>query len=81
MIVDQTTLEHHLAKLCGVDVDPLDPATVDDRRCETATGQQIDPADMLAAALVGQVRRVVLDTAGVVIDLGRTLAVVHRQRP
>ena len=71
VIVDQTTFEHHLAKLCGVDVDPLDPKTVDERRCETSTGQQIDPADMLAAALTGHVRRVVLDSAGVVIDLGR----------
>ncbi len=71
VIVDQTTLEHHLNRLCGVDVEPLDPASVDDRRCETVTGHQLDPADMLAAALVGQLRRVVLDTAGVVIDLGR----------
>ncbi len=27
VIVDQTTFEHHLARLCGVEVDPLDPAT------------------------------------------------------
>jgi Domain of unknown function (DUF222) len=71
IIVDQQTLEHHLTRLAGVDVAPLDPATVDDRHCETSTGHQIDPADMLAAALCGHVRRVVLDTAGVVIDLGR----------
>jgi hypothetical protein len=71
IIVDQTTLEHHLTKLAGLDVEPLDPRTVDDRRCETSTGHQLDPNDILAAALVGHVRRVVLDTAGVVIDLGR----------
>ena len=35
IIVDQTTLEHHLATLAGADVAPLDPATVDERRCET----------------------------------------------
>jgi Domain of unknown function (DUF222) len=71
IIVDQQTLEHHLNRLAGVDVEPLDPATVDDRRCETSTGHQVDPDDMLAATLCGYVRRVVLDTAGVVIDLGR----------
>jgi PAS domain-containing protein len=71
IIVDQATLQHHLARMAGADPEPLDPATVDERRCETSTGHQIDPADMLAAALTGHVRRVVFDTAGVVIDLGR----------
>jgi Domain of unknown function (DUF222) len=71
IIVDHTTFEHHLTQLAGGNVEPLDPATVDERRCETATGHQIDPADMLAAALCGQVRRVLMDSAGVVIDLGR----------
>jgi Domain of unknown function (DUF222) len=71
IIVDQQTLEHHLARMAGSDVEPLDPSTVDDRRCETSTGHQVDPDDLLAAALCGHVRRVVLDTAGVVIDLGR----------
>ncbi len=71
VIVDLATLEHHLATLAGADPDPLDPATVDQRRCETSGGHQIDPADMLAAVLTGHVRRVAFDTAGVVIDLGR----------
>ena len=71
IIVDQTTLEHHLNRLSGIDSEPLDPAAVGDRRCETSTGHQLDPNDLLAATLCGHVRRVVLDTAGVVIDLGR----------
>ncbi len=71
VVVDQATFEHHLATLAGGSVEPLDPATVDQRRCETATGHQLDPSDMLAAALTGHVRRVVFDTAGVIIDLGR----------
>ena len=71
IVVDQQTFEHHLARAAGVDVEPLDPATVDQRRCETTSGVQIDPHDVLAAAMIGHVRRVVLDTAGVVIDLGR----------
>jgi hypothetical protein len=71
IIVDQVTLEHHLNRAGGLDVEPLDPATVDERRCETVAGVQLDPVDMLAAALIGHVRRVVFDPAGVVIDLGR----------
>ncbi|HEY7626381.1 MAG TPA: DUF222 domain-containing protein [Ilumatobacteraceae bacterium] len=71
IVVDLETYEHHLAKACGEQVEPLDPRTVDRRRCETIDGHQLDPTDVLAAALVGRVRRVVLDSAGVVVDLGR----------
>lgn len=42
-----------------------------DRRCETSTGVPLHPHDVLRAALTGHVRRVVVDSAGVVIDLGR----------
>ncbi len=41
------------------------------RLCETASGAPVDPHDLVIAALIGQVRRVVVDTAGRVIDLGR----------
>ncbi len=39
--------------------------------CETAGGVTLDRRTLLAAALIGQVRRVVVDSAGRVIDLGR----------
>jgi hypothetical protein len=71
IVVDQTTFEHHLRRAAGIDVEALDPATVAGRRCETASGHQLDPLDVLAATVIGHVRRVVFDTAGVVIDLGR----------
>jgi hypothetical protein len=71
IVADQATVEYHLAKMSGADPVPLDPATVDQRRCETAGGYQIDPGDMLAAVLTGHVRRIVFDGAGVVINLGR----------
>ena len=71
ILIDQVSFEHHLAKMAGADVEPLDPSEVDQRRCETSTGHQLDPTDIIAAALVGHVRRVVLDSAGVVIDMGR----------
>jgi hypothetical protein len=41
------------------------------RRCETADGTPLTPAEILVAALAGHVRRVVVDSAGVVVDLGR----------
>lgn len=47
------------------------PVPVSERRCETSTGIQVHPHDVLRAALAGHVRRVVVDSAGVVIDLGR----------
>jgi Domain of unknown function (DUF222) len=68
---DQTTIDYHLARLAGTNPAPLDKKLVDGRRCETSTGHQIDPDDMLAALLTGHVRRVMFNSAGVVIDLGR----------
>jgi len=41
------------------------------RRCSTLEGHSIDPADAYAAAMVGHIRRVVLNAQGVVINLGR----------
>ena len=61
---------------CAIDPE-LIPALIDsdipleDRRCETSTGIQLHPHDVLRAALAGHVRRVVVDSAGVIIDMGR----------
>ncbi|HEY7625787.1 MAG TPA: DUF222 domain-containing protein, partial [Ilumatobacteraceae bacterium] len=55
VVVDLPTFEHHLNRAAGVGVEPLDPATVHDRRCETDRGTQLDPGDVLAAALTGRV--------------------------
>ena len=48
-----------------------DPASLLDRRCETEAGTPIHPTLLLRALLTGHVRRVVVDSAGVVTDLGR----------
>ena len=66
---DQASFEHTLEKALGGSPEPLDPSVP--HRCETADGVQLDPFDVLVAAAVGHVRRVVLDSAGVVVDLGR----------
>ena len=49
-----------------------DPDDLIARRCETSTGVQIHPDDALRAMIRGQVRRVVLDPMGVIVDLGPT---------
>ena len=86
---DGTLIDPELiAPLVGGDV-PLH-----ERRCETSTGIQLHPHDVLRAALAGHVRRVVVDSAGVVVDLGRrhrlftgaareaaTLLVTHCEHP
>jgi hypothetical protein len=41
------------------------------RLCETVNGTPVSDREMLIAALTGQIRRVVVDSAGRVIDLGR----------
>lgn len=40
-------------------------------RCSTLDGTPVDPAEAVAHALLGHVRRVVIDRAGVVVDMGR----------
>jgi hypothetical protein len=54
--------------------DPLDVAMGAGfamRRCETINGDPVDPADVIAASLIGHIRIVVVDRRGVVVDAGR----------
>jgi hypothetical protein len=74
LVVDERThtealVAHGLAPASALDhvVDP-GPAH---RRCETSAGTPIHPDDALAASIFGHVRRIVLDGAGVVTDMGR----------
>ncbi len=48
-----------------------DPDTFARMRCETTNGTPLHPHDVLRAALAGHIRRVVIDTQNVVIDMGR----------
>lgn len=70
--VDLGTFAEHLARLRLVSLAPgyrpPDPLA---RHCETSRGHALTPADVLEATLVGTTRRIVFDTDGVVIDLGR----------
>lgn len=70
LVMSYERFQHHLEKALGgrpEDVDPLDLS----QPCETADGHQLDPHDVLVAAAMGHVRRVVIDSAGVVLDAGR----------
>ncbi len=71
IIIDEHTFRDELRRATGetVDVDPN--GDLDGRRCHTLDGTSLRPAEAVAAALVGHVRRVVIDAAGTVIDLGR----------
>jgi len=71
ILIDDDTFQHHLARALGAAPTPLDPAGLGRRRCETDRGVVLDPSDVVTAACLGHVRRVVLDSAGVVTDLGR----------
>ncbi|MDQ3542631.1 MAG: 13E12 repeat family protein [Actinomycetota bacterium] len=74
IVVDQATFEAAVTALvtdrplADTMPDVADPTT---RRCETLDGTPLDPLDVVAAALIGDIRRVVFDSASCTIDLGR----------
>jgi hypothetical protein len=72
IIIDQRTHEEALAAH-GLVPFPNDLPRVDfsKRRCETDTGIALLPDDVVLASLHGHVRRVVMNSAGVVIEMGR----------
>jgi hypothetical protein len=72
VIIDQRSFEETLFEH-GYGPDPVDLADIDFslRRSETSTGIALLPEAVLRAALGGYVRRVVVDSAGVVINMGR----------
>jgi hypothetical protein len=64
----QEAYEEMLRRLAGAESTPLDSTNVP---CRTLDGAPLDPYEMAANSLVNQVRRVVVDAGGVVIDLGK----------
>lgn len=71
VIVDLDTFEQHLRAELGGPVPRIDPAGILERRCETIDGLAVDPRDVVALAMVGRVRRVVLDADDVIVNAGR----------
>jgi hypothetical protein len=73
IVVDQATFEAAIAAIAtDTPLSDCMPAVTDPtcRRCETLDGDLIDPVDAVIAAVIGQVRRVVFDSASCVVDLG-----------
>lgn len=71
LLMDVDQYEQRLADgVAGTGVD-VDPATVRDRRCETTDGVPFDPRVLVALSLLGHVRRVVVNAAGVVVNAGQ----------
>jgi len=71
LVIDLDTFEQYVREQTnGTSVD-IDSATVRDRRCETVDGVPVDPREAVAYAFRGHVRRVVVDSAGVIVDTGR----------
>lgn len=68
IVWNEGTFEEMLRRLGGETPRRLDPAEV---VCRTLDGVPLEPMEAAANALVSKVRRVVVDAAGVVIDLGR----------
>ncbi len=73
LVMDWNTFTTHTTTgdTTGGDAAEADPAAYRTRRCSTLTGKPIDPHDAIGAALTGHLRRVVFDTRGVVVDMGR----------
>ena len=74
IVVDEATFERQLLAAVGAPAQPVDPTQPVDVRAmisRTASGIELDPRDVLVAALLGHVRRVVRNSAGVVVDVGR----------
>ncbi|MGA9278247.1 HNH endonuclease signature motif containing protein, partial [Ilumatobacter sp.] len=73
IVITKAEYEAEIASMMRGDDAPA-PATVDDiddKKCETATGIAVSPRDAVIASMIGHVRRVVIDSTGRVIDLGR----------
>ncbi len=77
IVIDVETFEDALARMRLIPMRDESPipsvrhAAASVRRCETADGALVTPRDAVMAAMHGHVRRVVFDSGGNVIDLGR----------
>ena len=71
LVCDLDQFEQGIAAEAADEPVDIDPTTVRDRRCETTDGVPVDLRQMVAAALVGRVRSIVVDGAGVIVAAGR----------
>lgn len=67
LVIDLHTYEQMITGTSSADA-PLDPRR---RPCQSMTGMPVPASDVVAASLWGQIRRVVIDSSGVVVNMGR----------
>jgi hypothetical protein len=70
IVIDQRSFDEALRRAAGEDIEADPNDDLEHRRCHSVDGTPLHPADVLATAFVGHVRRVVVDARGTVIDLG-----------
>ena len=70
IVVDHDTFTQHLVRATGGPAPQWAPRP--GAVCRLGDGTPLDPASAVAAALAGAVRRVVLDSAGIVVEAGTT---------
>ncbi len=68
IVWDADTITELARRFGGESPAPLDPTT---SVCRTLDGVALDPSEAFASVFVDKLRRVVVDAAGVVVDLGR----------
>jgi hypothetical protein len=71
LIMDVDSFEQYTREQIDETPVAIDPAWVRERRCETTDGIPVDPRQAVAVAVLGKVRRIVLDEHGVIIAAGR----------
>jgi hypothetical protein len=75
LVIDSETFERELARRLSVQTPEVELADIDERlaryRCATSNGYQVSAREAVLNALTNQIRRVVVNSEGVVIDLGR----------
>lgn len=67
IMYDHDTYDEMASRFAGNPANPLDP---DSYRCTTIDGHRLNPAEAFLDSLTSQIRRVIIDAKGVVLDMG-----------
>ena len=70
LLMDQDQYEQRLVHAIDGTPTDIDPATVRERRSETTSGIPLDPTTIVALSVLAHVRRIVVDSAGIVVNAG-----------
>ena len=70
LVIGYDRFQGELTRMLGGQPAPANPFDLW-QPSQTVDGYQLDPRDVVVAAAIGHVRRVVVDSAGVIVDVGR----------